>query len=292
MARKKTVASQDANNVPSRFIYLLGENDFLDRVGTTVLAGYNWARNRGFDPRYDPAVFEADRNGAIQWMREALSGQSLASFLESLINAQAEVIWIRKVNNGYQGVQPPEEYDRDRQEAERFVAFLLFNEIVRKYLEEGVWPRLGIVLGEEVSNLLAKLSVEDYGRIGGYLEFSSRAPDAAHGAHTEDFQKAMIRLANIYTTYAARKRARGRRPSGAGAAEPCDPFAIATNIMEFLEKCIALSGAAVEKSVAAKQTVRKSEGRGDAAKDTGAAKSTRTRIVRKPAAGEKEARVR
>jgi hypothetical protein len=255
--------------------YRFGDDQLTDTVAITIFAGHIWARDRHFDTSFNPEAYEQDRRLAEALLCDTCSGMGLREVINAMINTQAEVNWLRKVRNGYQGLQSSTEFDEDRHQAERFVAFLFFDAFLRDFLKTGAWPAYGVGLKESLVDLFKTLPLDEFARISGYLEFldrRSRIAEGAHGYHADDYLSAFGALEKVWTALRP-KRAISRakvasfvkkhpalveqvvRDAQGASVEGIDPAVDilksiceapldrAATVMEFLLACMAISGA-------------------------------------------------
>ena len=175
--------------------YIFKTNDLIDSVAITVLAGYSWAKNRNFDTFFNETMFVADREYAENLLVQKYSGKKLKDIIDEMINMQAEVIWLRRVKEGKQ--QSPDDYGNDRMRAKRYVAYLFFEDIRKNCCEKNICPDFQVkLISDEVIHLLKSLTVEDYCRIKGYLQFIDR--NNAHGQDCGDYLHGMSYLDSIF----------------------------------------------------------------------------------------------
>jgi hypothetical protein len=187
--RRRDIAGTARVDASRPSTYRWGREPLLDRVGVTVLAARAWARERDFDPRFDPDAYEADRVRAEGILRALSPRTTLAAFVGLLVDAQADVGRLRRMRDGRPGVGSDGETASERGEAEKYVACLFLSGTVAHLRETGKWPPHPAVLGRPVLDLLARLTASDFARISGYLAFADRAGKAeeTHGQDHDDY---------------------------------------------------------------------------------------------------------
>jgi hypothetical protein len=180
--------------------YIFGENNLIDNVAITVLAGYSWAKNRNLDAFFNETMFVADREYAKNQLKQKYSGKTLKEIIDEMINMQAEVIWLRRVKEGRQ--KSPDDYENDRMRAKRYVAYLFFEDIRNNCFEKKICPDFRVkLISDEIIHLLKSLTVEDYCRIKGYLRFVDRNNghgEEVHGYDYGDYLYGMSYLDNVF----------------------------------------------------------------------------------------------
>lgn len=150
--------------------YFSNEN-IINKIAITVIAGYYWARDRDFNNFFDEAEFIKDRKNAIKELEKTYKNKNnLKDVLKEMVNKQAEVVWRRRKFEGIE--DPPNSYDRDNWEAKRFIAYLFADKIITDCIESNVCPDFKLNLFDpEIVNLLKSLTIEEYCRIKAYLIF-------------------------------------------------------------------------------------------------------------------------
>lgn len=186
----------------------------ISRVAITVLAGFQWAKNRNFARFYDKRCAEEDWRLAENELRELYSDKSIGELLQIMIDRQAEVIFLRRQADG--GKDDASFIPRDRWEAKRYVAFLFFNDFVEKCVEETVCPEdTEFIKFPAILQLLKSLSIEDYCRISAYLSYRSRLDSGTYASSPDcssDYYAAHDFLEQAFTNCKKRSKTCARRP--------------------------------------------------------------------------------
>lgn len=142
-------------------------------AGIEVYSVYRWAMKRNFSAIFDAVEYENDRIYASHKVTEMLESMTLEEIVDHLIESQAEVVWHRRVCEGKNGGVT----DKDRQEAKRYISFLIFNDLLKLCADGKYCPR-DVLINSEWGNyivfLLKSLSLEDYCKIHAYLSYKNR----------------------------------------------------------------------------------------------------------------------
>jgi hypothetical protein len=166
-------------------IYIFKKNKLVDNVAIQVLSVYEWAKHRNFDTVFDPRKYSQDCERAKEQLKKEYSGKTLQELINKMINLQAEVIWLRRLKEG-KG-QSPEDYENDRWEAKRYIAYLFLEDIRTSCFKDGICPDFKInLLSKDIVDLLKSLTIEEYCRINGYLRFLERNDKHNHVVHDYD----------------------------------------------------------------------------------------------------------
>lgn len=175
--------------------YFFGNNKLIDTVATIVFAGYLWAKHGNFDDIiHKEGIIFGEKHDAEELLKRYYSNKSIKYIIEEMINKQAEVIWLRRRKGGNVS---DEYYERDKWEAKRYVAYLFFEELLRNCVDKHSCPDFSKGMDKEILTLLKSLSVEEYCRIRGYLNFRERSDSNGfekHGYDQQDYLDAMAHL--------------------------------------------------------------------------------------------------
>lgn len=175
--------------------HVFGELDYtIEKAGLSVYSVYRWAKERRFDPNYNPSESNADEEYAQQKI-DMFKGQNMRFIINELIDAQTDIVWLRRLTEGFNDPKSP----KDKYEAKRYVAFLFFDDIVNSCLHsDDVCPReMFSKWMPDILDLLKSLSIEDYCKIKGYLAFLTRCSSnygGSNGRQKTDFLDALAQL--------------------------------------------------------------------------------------------------
>lgn len=178
--------------------YAVGNNELIDKVAVKVLAGHRWAKDREFDPTFIQEHFDKDRNYAEDLLKNFQNScKTFDKVIEEMINVQAAVIFLRRIKE--RQPQSPDDYENDKWEAKRYVAYLFFEDIRNNCMKDGICPDFSInLLHPEIVHLLKSLTVEDYCRIKGYLQYIERDEQHQHGFDLSDYLNSMGYLDQVF----------------------------------------------------------------------------------------------